>query len=67
MPNHVPEETGKFEGDCIYGASSDTWITLNLLGALARFHPEMALFRNLGVNLRDCLCGVLPVRLLAIP
>jgi len=23
------------------------------------FHPEMAIFRNLGVNLRDSLCGVL--------
>jgi hypothetical protein len=23
------------------------------------FHPEMAFFRNLGVNLRDSLCGVL--------
>ncbi len=26
--------------------------------ALGSFHPEMALFRNLGVNLRDRLCGV---------
>ena len=25
---------------------------------LASFHPEMALFRNLGVNLQDRLCGV---------
>ncbi len=25
---------------------------------LASFHPEMALFRNLGVNLRDRLCDV---------
>ena len=22
------------------------------------FHPETALFRNLGVNLQPCLCGV---------
>jgi len=26
--------------------------------ALAGFYPETALFRNLGVNLRICLCGV---------
>jgi hypothetical protein len=26
--------------------------------SLVGFHPEMALFRNLGVNLRDRLCGV---------
>jgi hypothetical protein len=25
---------------------------------LTSFHPEMALLRNLGVNLRDCLCDV---------
>ena len=25
---------------------------------LGSFHPEMALFRNLGVNLRDRLCDV---------
>jgi hypothetical protein len=32
-----------------------------------RFHPEMALFRNLCVNLRNYLCGVLLVRLRVIP
>ena len=25
---------------------------------LSSFHPETALFRNLGVNLRSCLCDV---------
>jgi hypothetical protein len=34
---------------------------------LDSFHPEMAFFRNLGVNLRDSLCGVLYVRLRRIP
>jgi len=37
------------------------------LQTIASFHPEMALFHNLCVNLRDCLCDVRPVRLLAIP
>jgi hypothetical protein len=31
------------------------------------FHPEMALFRNPCVNLWNHLCGVLRVRLRAIP
>jgi hypothetical protein len=26
--------------------------------SITSFHPEMALFRNLGVNLQDRLCGV---------
>ncbi|MGD8770513.1 MAG: hypothetical protein PVJ06_10775, partial [Desulfobacterales bacterium] len=34
---------------------------------LVSFHPEMALFRNLCVNLRNHLCGVLRVRLRVIP
>ena len=34
---------------------------------LARFHPEMALFRNLCVSPRGCLCDVLGVRLRATP
>ncbi len=34
---------------------------------LASFHPEMALFRNLCVNLRNHLFGVLRVRLRIIP
>jgi hypothetical protein len=34
-------------------ASMDT-----VLGELISFHPEMALFRNLGVNLRNYLCDV---------
>jgi len=34
---------------------------------LASFHPEMALFRNLCVNLRNYLCGVPLVRLRVIP
>jgi hypothetical protein len=34
---------------------------------LTSFHPEMALFRNLGVNLLDCLYDVPNVRLRAIP
>jgi hypothetical protein len=34
---------------------------------LGGFHPEMALFRNLGVNRRDSLCGLLHVRLRVIP
>jgi hypothetical protein len=28
------------------------------MGGLISFHPEMALFRNLGVNLRNHLCDV---------
>ena len=36
-------------------------------GFYLSFHPEMAFFRNLGVNPRDSSCGVLIVRLLAIP
>ena len=36
-------------------------------GALTSFHPEIALFRNLCVNLRNYLCGVPLVRLRAIP
>ena len=31
------------------------------------FHPEIALFRNLCVNLRNTLCGVPLVRLRGIP
>jgi hypothetical protein len=38
-----------------------------ILPKLTSFHPEMALFRNLSVNLQDSLCGVLAVRLRAIP
>jgi len=34
---------------------------------LNSFHPEIALFRNLCVNLRNTLCGVLLVRLRVIP
>jgi hypothetical protein len=34
--------------------------------SLTSFHPEMALFRDLGVNLRDSLCDVPNVRLRAI-
>jgi len=34
---------------------------------LASFHPEIALFRNLCVNLRNHLCGVPLVRLRVIP
>jgi hypothetical protein len=37
------------------------------LTVLVSFHPEMPLFRNLGVNLRDFLCDVPNVRLRAIP
>jgi hypothetical protein len=32
--------------------------TLSIKTSLASFHPEMALFRNLCVNLRDRLCDV---------
>ena len=34
---------------------------------LNSFHPEMALFRNLGVNQRNCLSDVPYVRLGVIP
>jgi hypothetical protein len=34
---------------------------------LISFHPEIALFRNLRVNLRNYLCGVPLVRLRIIP
>jgi hypothetical protein len=34
---------------------------------LISFHPEMALFRNLCVNLRDSLCSVFTLCLLVIP
>ena len=30
----------------------------DVLVDIGSFHPEMALFRNLGVNLQDRLCGV---------
>ena len=33
-------------------------LPLGYAAILASFHPEMALFRNLGVNPRDRLCGV---------
>jgi hypothetical protein len=37
------------------------------LSLLVNFHPEIALFRNLSVNLRNHLCGVPFVRLRIIP
>ena len=41
------------------------WVSTN--DDLISFHPEIALFRNLCVNLRNYLCGVPLVRLRAIP
>jgi hypothetical protein len=38
-----------------------------IISQLPSFHPEMALFRDLGVNLRDSLCDVPNVRIRAIP
>jgi hypothetical protein len=40
---------------------------LILIHKLTCFHPEMAIFRNLGVNLRNHLCGVLHIHLRVIP
>jgi hypothetical protein len=41
------------------------WVSTN--DDLISFHPEIALFRNLCVNLRNYLCGVPLARLRAIP
>jgi len=62
--DHVPTRLSEKSGQ---DAFMTTQISVTLAHALASFHPEMALFRNLGVNLRDRLCDVPPVRLRAIP
>jgi len=44
---------------CIYMSTLDIGNIFAYSLFLPSFHPEMALFRNLCVNLRDCLCDVL--------